>query len=125
MGFGVSEYTLVFRSCGRGKGCQATEQWTVVRPIQYVQTRMARERTVEQTPIARVFAVPICSALALEGVAYEQFLTRSGVLQDSLRLLSEAPLDDEVAVETARRRIQSLVMAAEVDSIVSGMMKGA
>ena len=69
--------------------------------------------------------MPICSALALEGVAYEQFLTHSGVLQESLRLLSEAPLDDEVAVETARRRIQSLVMAAEVDSIVSGMMKGA
>jgi hypothetical protein len=121
--FGVSEYTLVFRSAPGGARADST--WSVVRPVQHTRIRKWQADTCQHAGVARLFAVPICSALALEGVAYEQFLNRSGVLDKSLRLLADMPLDDARAVETTRRQIQSLVMAAEVDNIVSGMMKGA
>jgi hypothetical protein len=69
--------------------------------------------------------VPICSTLALDPLAYEHFLSHCGVLDDALDVLAPITLVDAEAVETARRQIQSLVMAAEVDDIVSRMMKGA
>jgi hypothetical protein len=123
VGFGVSEYTLVFRS--EPGGARADSTWSIVRPVQYTRIRKRRAGNSEHAGVARLFAVPICSALALEGIAYEQFLNCSGVLDESLRLLADMPLDDPCAVETTRRQIQSLVMAAEVDNIVSIMMKGA
>jgi hypothetical protein len=127
VGYGVSEYTLVFRSVPSAKSGGAGGAWTVVRPVQHMRSGEPHESESQpqQTSIARVFAVPICSALSLEGIAYEQFLNCSGVLQESLQLLADVSLDDPLAVETTRRQIQSLVMAAEVDNIVSGMMKGA
>lgn len=71
--------------------------------------------------IAQVIVVPLCSTLALETVAYERFLMGSGVLPHTLRLLAHVRLSDAHAVETVRRRIQSLVMAAEVQAIVEGL----
>jgi hypothetical protein len=71
--------------------------------------------------MAQMLAVPICSALALEGIAYERFLLRSGVLDDALLLLAGLTLPGSLALETVRKQIQSLVMAAEVRHIVDGM----
>ena len=68
--------------------------------------------------IAQVVVVPLCSTLALEPAIYERFLTASGVLPHTLRLLAHVRLTDAQAVETVRKRIQSLVMAAEVQAIV-------
>jgi hypothetical protein len=45
----------------------------------------------------------------------------SGVLPHTLRLLAHVRLTDARAVETVRRRIQSLVMAAEVQAIIEGL----
>jgi hypothetical protein len=71
--------------------------------------------------IAQVVVVPLCSTLALEPLAYEHFLMASGVLPHTLRLLARVRLTDSHAVETVRKRIQSLVMAAEVQAIVEGL----
>ena len=68
-----------------------------------------------------MLAVPICSTLALDHAEYEWFLNASGVLEDVLRLLQPVTLGDAEAVETARKEIQALVMAAEVQHIVDGM----
>jgi hypothetical protein len=124
VGFGVCEYTLVFRRTLDG----ATDQhehsvWEVVRPQLLAGERpAARARTAgPDAGMAQMLAVPICSALALEGIAYERFLVRSGVLDDVLRLLVGMTLPGPLALETARKQIQSLVMAAEVRHIVDRM----
>jgi len=124
VGFGVCEYTLVFRRRLDG----ATDQhersvWEVVRPQLLAGERpAARARTAgPDAGMAQMLAVPICSALALEGVAYERFLVRSGVLDDVLRLLAGMTLPGPLSLETARKQIQSLVMAAEVHHIVDRM----
>ncbi len=72
-----------------------------------------------------IFAVAICSTLALSELAYERFLTQSGVLHEAVAVLQRHALVDAADVEIVRREIQSLVMAAEVDAIVSSMTKGA
>ena len=59
--------------------------------------------------------------LSLEGSAYEHFLISSGVLSDALEVLRELEPESPASVETARRQIQSLVMAAEVRHIVDRM----
>jgi hypothetical protein len=95
--------------------------WTVARP-----PRQGAARRIERAAGPdELFAVPICSTLALDELAYERFLAQSGALHDALLLLGELTLDDALGAETVRRQIQALVMAAEVDYIVSGMMKGA
>lgn len=71
--------------------------------------------------IAEVFIVPLCSTLALDDLAYERFLRQSGVLDDALDLLGAMTLAEADSVETIRKEIQSLVMAAEVQYIVDGM----
>lgn len=71
--------------------------------------------------VAQVFVVPICSTLALDGLAYERFLTASGALPKALRLLSRLTFAQPQTAENARKQIQSLIMAAEVEYIVQGM----
>ena len=71
--------------------------------------------------IAPVFVVPICSTLGLEKSSYEAFLLSSGILDDALQLLSRMLLHNAGSVETTRKRIQSLIMAAEVQHIVDAM----
>jgi hypothetical protein len=69
--------------------------------------------------MAQVFAVPICSALDLDSAAYEQFLVESGALATSVTMLGTDTLRTSAAAETARKEIQALVMAAEVQHIVN------
>jgi hypothetical protein len=80
--------------------------------------RGLREAGVGVDPI---FVVPICSTLGLDKSSYEAFLQSCGILDDALRLLSHLLLRNPNSVETTRKRIQSLIMAAEVQRIVDGM----
>ncbi|HEU4784907.1 MAG TPA: hypothetical protein VFS83_16335 [Ktedonobacterales bacterium] len=130
MAFLVTEYTLVFRRIGgrRPDFSRPYNGWTLARPglaplaldaapdadIDAVNGRQSGE-------IAQVVVVPLCSTLALEPLAYEHFLMASGVLPHTLRLLAHVRLTDARAVEMVRRRIQSLVMAAEVQAIIEGL----
>jgi hypothetical protein len=126
--FLVTEYTLVFRRIGgrRPDFSRPYNGWTLARPGLAPLTLGA---TLEAEPvngrqsgeIAQVVVVPLCSTLALEPLAYEHFLMTSGVLPHTLRLLAHVRLTDARAVETVRRRIQSLVMAAEVQAIIEGL----
>lgn len=129
MAFLVTEYTLVFRRVGgrRPDFSRPYNGWTLARPGL---TPLALDATPNSVSaitasdgarsgeIAQVVVVPLCSTLALEPLAYENFLVASGVLPHTLRLLARVRLTDSRAVETVRRRIQSLVMAAEVQAIV-------
>ena len=117
MAFGVSEYTLVVRrTLNADEEIKAT--WTVARPS-------GRQPIEESTPhrqqVAALFVAPIYSTLALDDRAYEQFLWQSDALAGALALLSLLDLSQPEAVETARREIASLVIAAEVRHIVDGM----
>ncbi len=126
----MTEYTLVFRRIGgrRRDFSRPYNGWTLARPglaslmldttpgidADAVNGRQSGE-------IAQVVVVPLCSTLALEPLAYEHFLMASGVLPHTLRLLAHVRLTDAHAVEMVRRRIQSLVMAAEVQAIIEGL----
>ena len=123
MGYGVSEYTLVFQRVPILTDNDATYEWRVVRPAQdALASRRTRLHDIgAKGSIAAMLAVPICSTLALDSAEYEWFLNASGVLEDVLRLLQPVTLGDSEAVETARKEIQALVMAAEVQHIVDGM----
>ena len=132
MAFLVAEYTLVFRRVGgrRPDFSRPYNGWTLVRPgLVSVALEAAPEAVntantanmvngLQSGEIAQVVVVPLCSTLALEPAIYERFLAASGVLPHTLRLLAHVRLTDAQAVETVRKRIQSLVMAAEVQAIV-------
>jgi hypothetical protein len=125
--YGVSEYTLVFRRVRTKKNGRSGRFWVVARPA-YCHTgvvlpgassrRGLREAAAGVDPI---FVVPICSTLGLDKSSYEAFLQSCGILDDALRLLSHLLLRNPNSVETTRKRIQSLIMAAEVQRIVDGM----
>lgn len=121
MGFGVTEYTVVFRRALRQRGDKRATRavWTVVRPFaRFGADHTANERTDE---VAQVFAVPICSTLALDTNAYEKFLVQSGALNRALRALNGLTFAQPQTAENARKQIQSIVMAAEVNHIVRKM----
>lgn len=86
------------------------------RPRRRTTTALASTDTVES-----IFLVPFCSTLDLDDASYEWFLRSSGVLADATSLLTGLTLDDTASVEIARRQIQSLLMAAEVQYIVESM----
>jgi hypothetical protein len=124
--YGVSEYTLVFRRIRTKKNGRAGRFWVVARPMHYhasftppVATR--RHGLRPDRAIAPVFVVPICSTLGFDNSSYEAFLLSSGILDDALQLLSRMLLHNPESVETTRKRIQSLIMAAEVQHIVDAM----
>jgi hypothetical protein len=122
VGFGVSEYTLVFKRIADRKHERVGRSWIAVRPA--LSTHSApnvRSSAVRTTGVAHILVVPICSTLALDTLTYETFLIQSGVIEGALRLLSSMTLSRPTSVETTRRQIQSLVMAAEVQHIVDGM----
>lgn len=126
MAFLVTEYTLVFRRVGgrRPDFSRPYNGWTLTRPGLISLTPDAASDSInglQSGEIAQVVVVPLCSTLALEPLAYEHFLMASGVLPHTLRLLARVRLTDSHAVETVRKRIQSLVMAAEVQAIVEGL----
>lgn len=118
VGYGVSEYTLVFQRGAGRKTDKASRAWVVVRPTP---ERRAPARHAQTPDVAEVFAVPICSALALDGAAYEYFLSTSGVLNDIVGMLARRSVRSLADAETVRKEIQSLVMAAEVQHIVERM----
>jgi len=126
--FLVTEYTLVFRRVGgrRPDFSRPYNGWTLARPglaalTPAPNTEFDTVNGLQSGEIAQVVVVPLCSTLALDPLAYEQFLTASGVLPHTLRLLAHVRLTDSRAVETVRKRIQSLVMAAEVQAIIEGL----
>ncbi|HEY1391225.1 MAG TPA: hypothetical protein VGF38_21995 [Ktedonobacterales bacterium] len=128
MAFLVTEYTLVFRRIGgrRPDFSRPYNGWTIARPgLAPLALDVAADADAvngrQSGEIAQVVVVPLCSTLALEPLAYEHFLMASGVLPHTLRLLAHVRLTDARAVETVRRRIQSLVMAAEVQAIIEGI----
>lgn len=122
MGFGVSEYTLVFKRIPDQKRERAGRIWIAVRPaLSMTSAAILRSGVAGATGIAHILVVPICSTLALDTVTYEAFLVKSGVIEGALRLLASMTLNSPTSVETTRRQIQSLVMAAEVQHIVDGM----
>lgn len=121
--FGVFQYTVVFRQVEDGHTNGGRGAWTVVRPAAYARggSAVTATRDASNNSPAHMFAAPICSVLSLEGSAYEHFLISSGVLSDALEVLRELEPESPASVETARRQIQSLVMAAEVRHIVDRM----
>ena len=122
MEFGVCEYALVFQRLTTWKYEPAGRAWSVLRPaIRRRATFPPQSMRLADAAVAQVLVVPICSTLALDPLAYEHFLVYSGVLDDALDVLAPITLVDAEAVETARRQIQSLVMAAEVQHIVEGI----
>lgn len=121
MEFGVCEYTLVFRRI-RSRTPAARQPhhgWTVVKPSPVGSKAALRPHGTGG--VAEVFVVPVCSTLALDILSYERFLSQSGVLDRALSRLARAHLSGPRSVETMRKRIQSLVMAAEVQHIVDSM----
>ena len=123
MAFGVSEYTLVFRRAlnrALNAGDETKAEWTVARPSGRGRHALD-ERASRKRDVAALFVAPIYSTLALDDLAYEQFLWQSGALDGALALLALLDLSQPDAAETARREIASLVIAAEVRHIVDGM----
>jgi hypothetical protein len=116
----MTEYTLVFRRPvdAPGRRSAARRAWTVARPAISAPLAPAASPGAERE-MAQVFAVPICSALDLDGADYEQFLVASGALADSITALGAQRLRTPDEADTARKEIQALVMAAEVQHIVN------
>jgi hypothetical protein len=116
----MTEYTLVFRRAVDvpGRRSAARRAWAVARPAISAPLAFGPVAASTQPAIAQVFAVPICSALALDGADYERFLVESGALSLSVNLLGSLALRTPVAMDIARKEIQALVMAAEVQHIV-------
>lgn len=136
MEFGVTEYAIVFRRALRKRtgrtGQRSTRAvWTVARPFtraggaDIVELAAAADATVgpivDATTVAQVFVVPIYSTLSLDTRAYERFLTQSGALNRALRALNGLTFAQPQTAENARKQIQSIVMAAEVNHIVRKM----
>ncbi len=130
MGFGVTEYTVVFRRALRQRTGQRASRavWTVVRPF----TRPGADDLANLADladladesahdVAQVFFVPIYSTLALDMREYEKFLVQSGALNRALRALNGLTFAQPQTAENARKQIQSIVMAAEVNHIVRKM----
>ncbi len=122
VGFGVTEYTLVFKRVPSRNGSRPGRTWKSVRPSLSAHGKVTvRPESTAALGVAHILVVPICSTLALDTPSYETFLVQSGVIEDALRILSSVSLTRSGSVETTRRQIQSLVMAAEVQHIVDGM----
>jgi hypothetical protein len=133
--FGVTEYAIVFRRALRKRtgrtGQRSTRAvWTVARPFTRAGGADIAELAnvdatvgpiVDAATVAQVFIVPIYSTLSLDTRAYERFLTQSGALNRALRALNGLTFAQPQTAENARKQIQSIVMAAEVNHIVRKM----
>jgi hypothetical protein len=122
VGFGVNEYTLVFKRAPEWHVKRGGHRWEVLRPTpQRHTTRRSHAERDRALGVPHLLVVPIYSTLALDALAYERFLLSSGALDAALRVLGQRALSDPFSAETTRKKIQSLVMAAEVQHIVDGM----
>jgi phosphoenolpyruvate synthase/pyruvate phosphate dikinase len=102
--------------------------WTVARPFTRTGADIAElaaaadaSAGADANAVAQVFVVPIYSTLSLDTRAYERFLTQSGALNRALRALNGLTFAQPQTAENARKQIQSIVMAAEVNHIVRKM----
>lgn len=118
MNFAVREYALVFRRASEADSAGTRPVWRVVRPHYGLSPSAAAPRSVRVHQPEHLLVVPVCSALALDTLAYESFLRSSGALDDALDVLGDVELTDASSVEITRRQIHSLIMAAEVQHIV-------
>ena len=121
MEYGVSEYTLVFRRVRTRKNGRAGRFWVVARPCHcHVGVRSpvgsARQRAyVNPMGVSHpVFFVPICSTLGLDKSSYEAFLLSVASWMTPFSCFRVCCSIIPNSVETTRKRIQSLIMAAEV-----------
>lgn len=119
---GMMEYALVFRRAVGNASLpnKRARLWVAVRPaLPASGGSWEAEDDSGAADMAQVFVVPICSALDLDDGAYEHFLVQSGVIRKAVAMLGSASLRRPEAATTARKEIQSLVMAAEVEHIVN------
>lgn len=126
--FGVTEFTLVFRrsSVSPAASTDPYRGWMLVRPaaLSALLSRTSgatTNATTDETEIGQMLVVPVYSTLALDGSSYERFLVHSGVLTHALGLLARVRLTEARAAETVRKRIQSRIMAAEVQAIIDAI----
>jgi hypothetical protein len=119
----MMEYTLVFRRRVTTAATSRTtaRPWVAVRPAPAVTRgpRTTKARPGDGAQLAQVFIVPICSALGMDSSTYDRFLTESGAIAAALRVLTAMSVDQPADAEDARKEIQALVMAAEVQHIVN------
>lgn len=115
------EYTLVFRRPVASAATSRTtaRPWVAVRPAHARRPRTARSQSGEPQRLSQVFIVPICSALGMDILVYDRFLTESGAVERALGLLSAAAVERPAEADDVRKEIQALVMAAEVQHIVN------
>lgn len=118
----MAEYTLVFRRAVAGDGHSQLDArpWMVTHPALGLGDPFAPRNgpPAHGRAMAQMFAVPICSALGMDSAAYERFLAESGALQAALAVLGNTSLTRTATAVTARKEIQALVMAAEVQHII-------
>ncbi len=109
---GLTEHTLVFvreLSADDGSPAGAGVNWEV---------RTSGQSDKKNGALQRIFVVPICSAFSLDAASYHDFLQESGAIERARGLLDEADLQTADGVSIARKRVQSCIVAAEVETIL-------
>jgi phosphoenolpyruvate synthase/pyruvate phosphate dikinase len=69
--------------------------------------------------LQHIFVVPVCSTFALDTASYHRFLEQSGALDQARALLAEGDLQTADGAIITRKKVQSCIIAAEVDSILN------
>ena len=69
--------------------------------------------------LQHIFVVPVCSTFALDTASYHRFLEQSGALDQARTLLAEGNLQTADGAIITRKKVQSCIIAAEVDSILN------
>lgn len=69
--------------------------------------------------LQHIFVVPVCSTFALDTASYHRFLEQSGALDQARALLAEGDLQTADGAIVTRKKVQSCIIAAEVDSILN------
>ncbi len=108
----VTEHTLVFVQELSAEGAAAAGagvNWEV---------RTSGQNYKKSGALQRIFIVPICSAFSLDAASYHDFLQESGAMEQACGLLDEADLQTADGISIARKRVQSCIVAAEVQCIL-------
>ena len=69
--------------------------------------------------LQHIFVVPVCSTFALDTASYHRFLEQSGALDQARALLAEGDLQTADGAIITSKKVQSCIIAAEVDSILN------
>ena len=108
-----SEHTLVFVQQLAAKDKEPTAagvSWEV-RNQEHTDSKM--------DGLQHIFVVPVCSTFALDTASYHRFLEQSGALDQARALLAEGNLQTADGAVITRKKVQSCIIAAEVDSILN------